>query len=132
MAYDSNHRQKLAHREVYMAEPTMPSFLQWSESAITFDRTDHPESVPQPRRYPLLVNPIIGMKWLTKVLMDGGSSLHIMYAKMLDAMDIDRSRIRPSSRLEDTLPRLPPLSGTTDGQNGGSTAHASHQVLCPY
>ena len=25
VAYDSNHRQKLAHREVYMAEPTMPS-----------------------------------------------------------------------------------------------------------
>jgi hypothetical protein len=47
-----------------MAEPT---FLQWLESAITFDRTDHPESVPQPGRYPLIVNPIIGMKQLTKV-----------------------------------------------------------------
>ena len=28
--------------------------------------------------------------------MDGGSGLNIMYAEMLDAMDIDRSRIRPT------------------------------------
>ncbi|XP_066316245.1 uncharacterized protein [Miscanthus floridulus] len=34
------------------------------------------------------------MKQLTKVLMDGGSGLNIMYAKMLDAMGIDRARIR--------------------------------------
>ena len=43
-----------------------------------------------------MVDPIIGMKWLTKVLMDGGSGLNIMYAEMLDAMGIDRSRIQPT------------------------------------
>ena len=43
-----------------------------------------------------MVDPIIGMKRLTKVLMDGGSGLNIMYAKTLDAMGIDRSRIRPT------------------------------------
>jgi len=46
VAYDSKRCQKLARREIYTAEPPMPSFLRWSESAITFDRTDHPESVP--------------------------------------------------------------------------------------
>ena len=70
-AYDSKRRQKLACREVYTIEPAVPSFLRWSESAITFDRTDHPESVPQPGRYLLVVDPIIGTKQLTKVLMDG-------------------------------------------------------------
>ena len=40
-----------------------------------------------------MVDPIVGMKWLTKVLMDGGISLNIMYAETLDAMGIDRSRI---------------------------------------
>ena len=30
-----------------------------------------------------MVDPIIGTKWLTKVLMDGGSGLNIMYAEML-------------------------------------------------
>ena len=45
-AYDSKHRQKLARHEIYMAKLAMPSFLQWLKSAITFDQTDHPESVP--------------------------------------------------------------------------------------
>ena len=74
----------------------MPTLLRWSKSTITFDWTDHPESFPWPRRYPLVVDPIIGTKRLIKVLMDGGSGLNIMYAKMLDAMGIDRARIRPT------------------------------------
>ena len=41
-----------------------------------------------------MVDPIIGTKRLTKVLMDGGSGLNIMYAKILDAMGIDRSCIQ--------------------------------------
>ena len=43
-----------------------------------------------------MVDPIVGTKWLTKVLMDGGSGLNIMYAKTLDAMGIDQVRIRPT------------------------------------
>ena len=43
-----------------------------------------------------MVDPIIGMKRLTKVLMDGGSGLNIMYTKTLDAMGIDRARVRPT------------------------------------
>ena len=43
-----------------------------------------------------MVDPIIGMKHLTKVLMDGGSSLNILYAKTLDAMGIDRAHVRPT------------------------------------
>ncbi|XP_066392836.1 uncharacterized protein [Miscanthus floridulus] len=43
-----------------------------------------------------MVNPIVGMKWLTKVLMDEGSGLNIMYTKTLDGMGIDRSHIQPT------------------------------------
>ena len=92
-AYDSKCRQKLTHCEVYMAKLAMPTLLRWLESAITFDRTDHPESVLQSGRYPLVIDPIIGTKRLTKVLMDGGSGLNIMYAETLDALGIDRSRV---------------------------------------
>ena len=31
-----------------------------------------------------------------KVLMDGGSGLDIMYAKTLDEMGVDRTRLRPT------------------------------------
>jgi hypothetical protein len=88
MAYKSRQRQKLTCQEVYAVDPATPSFLKWSESAITFNQSDHPSSLPQQGRCPLVVDPIVGMKRLTKVLMDGGSSLNIM--------GIDRSRIRPS------------------------------------
>ena len=43
-----------------------------------------------------MVDPITGTKWLTKVLMDGGNDLNIMYTKTLDAMGIDRARVRPT------------------------------------
>ncbi|XP_066373962.1 uncharacterized protein [Miscanthus floridulus] len=35
-----------------------------------------------------MVDPIIGLKRLTKALMDGGSGLNIMYTKMLDEIDM--------------------------------------------
>jgi hypothetical protein len=54
-------------------------FLDWSETAITFDRDDHPDYVSNPRVYPLVVDPIIANMRLTKVLMDGGSNLNIIY-----------------------------------------------------
>ena len=62
VAYDSKRHQKVARREVYMAQPATPPFLLWSESAITFDRTDHPDTVPHLGRYSLVVNPIVGPK----------------------------------------------------------------------
>ncbi|XP_066391736.1 uncharacterized protein [Miscanthus floridulus] len=43
-----------------------------------------------------MVDPIVSMKWLTKVLMDRGSGLNIMYVETLDAMGIDRSCIWPT------------------------------------
>ena len=61
-AYDSKCRQKVTRREVYTAEPATPPFLRWSESAITFDHTDHLDTIPHLGRYPLVINPIVGPK----------------------------------------------------------------------
>ena len=43
-----------------------------------------------------MVDLIVDTKRVTKVLMDGGSDLNIMYAKMLDTMGIDRAHIQPT------------------------------------
>ena len=40
-----------------------------------------------------MVDLIVGTKRLTKVLMDGGSGLNILYAKTLDTMGINRARV---------------------------------------
>ncbi|XP_066395972.1 uncharacterized protein [Miscanthus floridulus] len=43
--------------------------------------------------HPLIVDPIICKKCLTKVLMDGGSGLNILYVNTLDAMRIPQSEL---------------------------------------
>jgi hypothetical protein len=77
-------------------QPATPHFLDWSKVAITFDHDDHPDYVPNPGVYPLVVDPIIANTRLTKVLMDGGSSLNIIYAQTLDLLGIERTRLQPS------------------------------------
>jgi hypothetical protein len=45
------------------------------------------------RKYPLIVDPVIGNVRLTKVLMDGGSSINIIYADTLGLLQINLSSI---------------------------------------
>jgi hypothetical protein len=71
-----------------------PVYLDWSDKPITFDQGDHLDCVPSPGRYPLIVAPVIGNARLSKVLMDGGSSLNIIYAETLGLLGIDLSTIR--------------------------------------
>jgi hypothetical protein len=40
-SYASKRRQKLERWEVYEAKLAMPTFLKWSGSAITFDKSNH-------------------------------------------------------------------------------------------
>jgi hypothetical protein len=67
------------------------------EVPITFDRVDHPNHVPQPGSYPLVVAPLFKPKRVHKVLMDGGSGINVLYASTLDDMGIPRSVLRPST-----------------------------------
>ena len=53
-------------------------------------KDDHPASIPRPRSYPLVVDPVVSNMRLSKVLMDGGSSLNILYIDTLEAMGIPR------------------------------------------
>ena len=46
---------------------------------MTWDRTDHPLELPNIGNYALIVNPLVHHYELTKCLMDGGSSINIMY-----------------------------------------------------
>jgi hypothetical protein len=49
--------------------------------------------VPSLGKYPLVVDPVISNIRLTKVLMNGGSSLNIIYAETLGLLQIDLSSI---------------------------------------
>jgi hypothetical protein len=93
----SNSQRKRERHEVLAAEKTPPSFLDWSEDAITFNREDHPNRIPNPGQYPLVVDPVIGNVRFSKVLMDGGSSLNILYAHTLHLLGIGLDQLRPST-----------------------------------
>ena len=75
MANASARHCKQERREVCWLKVAAPVYLDWSDKPITFDQGDHPDFVSSPGRYPLVVDPIISNVRLSKVLMDGGSSL---------------------------------------------------------
>jgi hypothetical protein len=85
--------EKAEMRELNATVPDVPQYLDWSEEPITWDRDDHPDHVPHPGKYALVVDPIVDNFRLTKVLMDGGSSLNIIYADTLKRMNLSESQL---------------------------------------
>jgi hypothetical protein len=94
VANASARHRKQERREVCSVKVAAPVYLDWSNKPITFDQGDHPDRLPSPGKYPLVVDPVIGNVRLTKVLMDGGISLNIIYAETLGLLQIDLSTIR--------------------------------------
>ena len=78
-------------------EPAAPKLSQWAARPITFDRKDHPASILHEGLAALILDPIIDGFHLTKVLMDSGSSLNLLYQDTVRKMGIDPSRIRPTT-----------------------------------
>jgi hypothetical protein len=92
----SNSQRKRKRHEVLAAEKAPLSFLDWSGDTITFSREDHPNRILYPGQYLLVVDPVIGNSWFSKVLMDGGGSLNILYAHTLRLTGIGMDQLRPS------------------------------------
>jgi hypothetical protein len=93
----SSYQRKREWHEVLAAEKMPHSFLDWSEDVITFSREDHTNCIPNPGQYPLVVDPVVGNARFSKVLMDEGSSLNILYAHTLHLLGIGLDQLRPST-----------------------------------
>jgi hypothetical protein len=93
----TSRQRKREHREVFAARMAVPYYLNWSRTPITFDRDDNPDRVVAPGVYPLVVDPIIINARLSKVLMDSGSSLNIIYLETLNLLCIERAQLHPSA-----------------------------------
>jgi hypothetical protein len=65
----------------------------WSEFPITFSRKDHWVHNLNPETYPLVVNPIVKGAWLPKTLIDGGSSLNIIFTEALHKTEFDFNKM---------------------------------------
>jgi hypothetical protein len=64
-SHDPRRKLKLTSQVVNAISPATPEYLHWSDSPVTFNRTYHPDSIPKPRRFPLIINPLVGMTRLT-------------------------------------------------------------------
>nr|AAX92783.1 retrotransposon protein, putative, Ty3-gypsy sub-class [Oryza sativa Japonica Group]ABA93327.1 retrotransposon protein, putative, Ty3-gypsy subclass [Oryza sativa Japonica Group] len=97
LAYESKRKQKLTEWEINAVQPDTPRYLRWSETTIKFDRSDHPDRLVHPRRYPLVLDPVVRKVKLRRSLIDGGSALNILFAKTLDDMQIPCTELKPSN-----------------------------------
>lgn len=88
-------------------ELATPTFLKWSEVPITFSKKDQWTSFSDLGWYPLILDPVVVGSRLTKVLIDGSSSLNVLFAKTLRKMGLD---------ITDMLtPTNPPFYGIVPG-----------------
>ena len=80
--FASNNMRKRTIRslaEVYQVATTNP----WSNMAITFNASDEPKFRTARAPAALVLSPIVDGFRLTKVLMDGGSGLNLIYKETL-------------------------------------------------
>jgi hypothetical protein len=71
------------------AKPAVPRYLNWSQYPIHFSREDQWTSVGNAGLYPLVLDPTIAGMIVTKVLIDGGAGLNIIFSEMLRKMRLD-------------------------------------------
>jgi hypothetical protein len=56
-SYEPKRKKKLIAWEVLVVSPATLKYLRWSEVPITFNRGNHLDFIPKPKRYPLVVCP---------------------------------------------------------------------------
>jgi hypothetical protein len=87
--FGSRREQKLLLREIMSVEPAAPRPLRWSEVPISFSRDDQWTSFSETGKFPLVLDPVVAEVRLTKVLIDGGSGLNLIFASTLRKMGLD-------------------------------------------
>jgi hypothetical protein len=74
--------------------------MYWSDQAIGWDRADHPKIMPNPGGYALVMDPtFVGPAnnvRFSKVLIDNGSSINIMYGDTMQKLGIKENMLEPS------------------------------------
>ena len=94
--FASNNRRKRAQRN--LAEVCHVATINpWNNTAITYNASDEPQFRTVRAPAALVLSPIEDGFRLTRVLMDGGSGLNLIYEETLNKMEIDKSRIEQSS-----------------------------------
>jgi hypothetical protein len=98
-------------REINLTEVSManvPEFIDWSEQSILFNGVDHPMDVPRQGHAALVLEAQIGGFNMSKVFMDGGTSLNLMFASTMKTMGITTDMLQESNTgFHGIIPTLP-------------------------
>ena len=94
--FASNNRRKRALRSLAKV-CHVAAINPWNDTAIPFNASDEPQFRTARAPAALVLSPIVDGFRLTKVLMDGGSGLNLIYEETLSKMEIDKSRIEQSN-----------------------------------
>jgi hypothetical protein len=74
--------------------------MHWSEASITWGREDHPPLMPRPGGYALVLDPIVFSDTRTccfsRVLIDGGSSINLLYRTTMEKLGIPAIQLKPT------------------------------------
>jgi hypothetical protein len=95
-------KQSLYRRslEVNAVMSAVLKLMYWSDQAIGWDRADHPKIMPNPGGYALVMDPtFVGPTnnvRFSKVLIDNGSSINIMYRDTMQKLGIKENMLEPS------------------------------------
>ncbi|KAI4973390.1 hypothetical protein ZWY2020_035651 [Hordeum vulgare] len=89
--------KKVKQRANNIAGSVDPRYLHWSEQPVTWSRADHPRHIDNLGNLALVVAPQVGAYMLSKVLMDGGSSINILYYDTFWRMNFDEKDLMPST-----------------------------------
>jgi hypothetical protein len=76
----------------------MQKLLRYSKVLISFSRDDQLTSLYKPGKFPLVLDPIVAGSQLIRVLINGGSSLNLLFASTLKKMGLNISKMLTPSR----------------------------------
>jgi hypothetical protein len=97
-SYTSKREYKKIEHEVCSTLQGPTAKMRWSQHKIEFSEADHPKITTTPGRYLIVIEPTIRNVKVAQALIDGRSSINLLFASTLDAMGIPRSELTPTGQ----------------------------------
>jgi hypothetical protein len=72
-----------------------PRLLAWSHCEISFSQADQWVAIPKLGRFPLVLDPCINSVRFKRVLVNGGSSIDILFHNSLPALKLTKADLKP-------------------------------------
>jgi hypothetical protein len=100
VSVESKHERKLlacacpnvAKTDDLTVDPRLPP---WSHREINFSRADQWATIPKPGCFALVLSPCINKVQFDRVLINGGSSIDILFKNSLSALNISEADLKP-------------------------------------